>query len=133
MNSQTDTTPEELYKEKTASGALSPDAEQAKVVEALEVLYQALAPSSSQGRGVFIAAAFLTPPDVISQILLAIPLLELYEVSIALTQKLPKAQRTYGEMYCLFAPKDLASLFLEHLNHQLLLPGCPSHAPPPML
>ena len=33
---------------------------------------------------VFILAAFLTPPDVISQILLAVPLLALYELSILL-------------------------------------------------
>lgn len=33
---------------------------------------------------VFIVAAFLTPPDVISQILLAVPILALYEVSILL-------------------------------------------------
>ena len=33
---------------------------------------------------VFIVAAFLTPPDVISQILLAVPLLGLYELSILL-------------------------------------------------
>ncbi|MFH1318353.1 MAG: twin-arginine translocase subunit TatC, partial [Candidatus Omnitrophota bacterium] len=31
---------------------------------------------------IFIAAAFFTPPDVITQILLAVPLLVLYEVSI---------------------------------------------------
>jgi len=31
---------------------------------------------------IFIAAAILTPPDVISQILLAVPLLVLYEISV---------------------------------------------------
>lgn len=43
---------------------------------------------------VFVLAAFLTPPDVISQILLAIPLLGLYEVSILLVQKLHPDART---------------------------------------
>ncbi|HBR69483.1 MAG TPA: twin-arginine translocase subunit TatC, partial [Rhodospirillaceae bacterium] len=33
---------------------------------------------------IFTVAAFLTPPDVISQILLAVPILALYEVSILL-------------------------------------------------
>ncbi len=33
---------------------------------------------------IFIVAAFLTPPDVISQILLAVPILGLYEISILL-------------------------------------------------
>ena len=32
--------------------------------------------------GVFIVAAILTPPDVFSQILMAIPMLLLYEISI---------------------------------------------------
>ena len=32
----------------------------------------------------FVVAAFLTPPDVISQILLAVPILGLYELSIVL-------------------------------------------------
>lgn len=35
---------------------------------------------------VFIVAAFLTPPDVISQIMLAVPLLFLYELSILLVR-----------------------------------------------
>ena len=38
--------------------------------------------------GIFIVAAFLTPPDVISQIALAIPLLLLYELSIIVIKKL---------------------------------------------
>ena len=32
----------------------------------------------------FVLAAFLTPPDIISQVLLALPLIGLYEVSIML-------------------------------------------------
>lgn len=40
--------------------------------------------------GIFIVAAFLTPPDVISQIALAIPLLLLYELSIIVIRKLTK-------------------------------------------
>jgi len=39
---------------------------------------------------VFILAAFLTPPDVISQILLAVPLLGLYELSILLIKHVSK-------------------------------------------
>jgi len=35
----------------------------------------------------FIVAAFLTPPDIISQILLAIPILSLYELSIILVRR----------------------------------------------
>jgi sec-independent protein translocase protein TatC len=33
---------------------------------------------------VFVLAAFLTPPDIMSQVMLAIPILALYEVSIIL-------------------------------------------------
>jgi sec-independent protein translocase protein TatC len=36
---------------------------------------------------IFIIAAILTPPDVISQILLAIPLMVMYELSILLTKE----------------------------------------------
>lgn len=39
---------------------------------------------------VFIVAAFLTPPDIISQIMLAIPLLALYELSILLVRYVRK-------------------------------------------
>ncbi len=39
---------------------------------------------------VFIVAAFLTPPDLISQIMLAIPLLALYELSILLVRYVKK-------------------------------------------
>lgn len=43
----------------------------------------------------FIVAAFLTPPDVISQILLAVPILGLYEVSILLIRYVqPKSEAT---------------------------------------
>ncbi|UCD15832.1 MAG: twin-arginine translocase subunit TatC [Candidatus Omnitrophota bacterium] len=36
--------------------------------------------------GLFIMAAFLTPPDVVTQILLAVPLLILYEVSVLIAK-----------------------------------------------
>lgn len=38
----------------------------------------------------FIVAAFLTPPDVFSQVLLAIPILALYEISILLIRRMQK-------------------------------------------
>ncbi len=46
--------------------------------------------------GVFVAAAVLTPPDVISQIGLAVPILGLYEISILLA-KLVERQRARRE------------------------------------
>lgn len=36
----------------------------------------------------FIVAAFLTPPDIISQILLALPIMGLYELSILLIRRM---------------------------------------------
>jgi sec-independent protein translocase protein TatC len=42
--------------------------------------------------GMFIVAAVLTPPDVISQIGLAVPLLLLYEISIFLVRRMEKAR-----------------------------------------
>ncbi len=41
---------------------------------------------------VFVVAAFLTPPDVVSQLLLAIPMLGLYEISIFLARYVAKAR-----------------------------------------
>jgi sec-independent protein translocase protein TatC len=46
--------------------------------------------------GVFVFAAIVTPPDVISQVMLAIPLLVLYEVGI-LISKLAGSKRTRKE------------------------------------
>ena len=42
---------------------------------------------------IFIVAAFITPPDVISQVLLAVPLLALYEVSIIIARRREKQQK----------------------------------------
>lgn len=41
----------------------------------------------------FVVGAFLTPPDIISQILLALPILVLYEVSIALIRMNEKSRK----------------------------------------
>jgi len=40
---------------------------------------------------IFIVAAVLTPPDVMSQIILAVPLLALYEISIYLVRRNERA------------------------------------------
>ncbi|MCB1555680.1 MAG: twin-arginine translocase subunit TatC [Alphaproteobacteria bacterium] len=45
--------------------------------------------------GTFVVAAFLTPPDVISQILLAVPILALYELSIFLVRRAEKKNSLY--------------------------------------
>lgn len=47
--------------------------------------------------GVFIAAAVLTPPDVVSQFALAIPTLLLYEVSVYLVRVVEKKKRSTEE------------------------------------
>ena len=43
--------------------------------------------------GIFVIAAILTPPDVLSQLMLAVPLLLLYEISVFLV-KLSEKKRT---------------------------------------
>ncbi|HHY06050.1 MAG TPA: twin-arginine translocase subunit TatC [Clostridia bacterium] len=43
--------------------------------------------------GIFVLAAILTPPDIISQIMLAIPMLILYEISIFISKGVSKAQK----------------------------------------
>lgn len=45
----------------------------------------------------FIIAAFITPPDVISQILLAVPILGLYELSILLIRYAAKSKKPLSE------------------------------------
>ena len=42
----------------------------------------------------FIAAAILTPPDVISQVLLAVPVILLYEISIIGARMIQKKRET---------------------------------------
>jgi sec-independent protein translocase protein TatC len=43
--------------------------------------------------GIFALAAFVTPPDVLSQVFLAIPLLALYEISILLVRRAKPSDR----------------------------------------
>ena len=43
----------------------------------------------------FIAAAILTPPDVISQVLLAVPVILLYEISIIAARMISKPEQSY--------------------------------------
>jgi sec-independent protein translocase protein TatC len=43
--------------------------------------------------GVFVVAAILTPPDPISQTLLALPILVLYEVSILCVRLIERSRR----------------------------------------
>ncbi|MFH1157558.1 MAG: twin-arginine translocase subunit TatC [Pseudomonadota bacterium] len=44
--------------------------------------------------GIFVVAAVLTPPDVLSQIMLAVPLLALYEISVFLVKMTEKGKAT---------------------------------------
>lgn len=43
--------------------------------------------------GIFVVAAILTPPDVVSQVLLGVPLLLLYEVGILVSRMVKKTER----------------------------------------
>ena len=43
--------------------------------------------------GIFIVAAIITPPDVVSQLLLAIPMVLLYEVGIVAARMLSRPER----------------------------------------
>jgi sec-independent protein translocase protein TatC len=46
---------------------------------------------------IFIIAAFLTPPDVISQFLMAVPLMVLYEISILIAKIAGKKKKEAEE------------------------------------
>ena len=47
--------------------------------------------------GIFCVAAILTPPDVVSQILMALPLLALYEISIYVAKLFGKKSNETGK------------------------------------
>ena len=44
----------------------------------------------------FVVAAIVTPPDIISQICLALPLIILYELSILIAQKITKVRQNHA-------------------------------------
>ena len=44
--------------------------------------------------GIFIVAAILTPPDVLSQLLMAVPMLVLYEISVIVAAVFGKKKKT---------------------------------------
>lgn len=46
---------------------------------------------------IFVLAAIITPPDIVSQIMVAVPMLLLYEISIALSRVVGKAKKTSAE------------------------------------
>jgi len=46
---------------------------------------------------IFVLAAIITPPDIVSQIMVAVPMLLLYEVSIVLSRLVGKAKKTAAE------------------------------------
>ena len=43
---------------------------------------------------IFVLAAIITPPDIVSQVMVAIPMIGLYELSIGLSKLVGKARRT---------------------------------------
>ena len=43
---------------------------------------------------IFVLAAIITPPDIVSQIMVAIPMIALYEISIALSRVVGRARKT---------------------------------------
>ena len=46
---------------------------------------------------IFVLAAIITPPDIVSQIMVAIPMLALYEISIALSRVVGRARKNAAE------------------------------------
>ena len=46
---------------------------------------------------IFVLAAIITPPDIVSQIMVAIPMLALYEISIALSHVVGRARKSAAE------------------------------------
>jgi sec-independent protein translocase protein TatC len=48
--------------------------------------------------GIFIVAAFLTPPDAVSQIIMAVPMYLLYEGGLVMARLMQKMRREAQEM-----------------------------------
>jgi sec-independent protein translocase protein TatC len=46
---------------------------------------------------IFVLAAIITPPDIVSQIMVAVPMLALYEISIALSRVVGRARKSAAE------------------------------------
>ena len=46
---------------------------------------------------IFVLAAIITPPDIVSQIMVAVPMLALYEISIVLSRVVGKAKKSTAE------------------------------------
>ena len=46
---------------------------------------------------IFVLAAIITPPDIVSQIMVAIPMIALYELSILLSRLVMKAKKQKSE------------------------------------
>ena len=46
---------------------------------------------------IFVLAAIITPPDIVSQIMVAVPMLGLYEISIALSRVVGRARKSTAE------------------------------------
>ena len=46
---------------------------------------------------IFVLAAIITPPDIVSQIMVAVPMLALYELSIVLSRLVDKSKKTAAE------------------------------------
>ena len=46
---------------------------------------------------IFVLAAIITPPDIVSQVMVAVPMLLLYEVSIFLSRAVGKMKKTTAE------------------------------------
>jgi len=46
---------------------------------------------------IFVLAAIITPPDIVSQIMVAVPMLGLYELSIVLSRTVGKMKKTAAE------------------------------------
>ena len=46
---------------------------------------------------IFVLAAIITPPDIVSQIMVAVPMLALYELSIVLSRLVGKSKKSAAE------------------------------------
>jgi len=65
--------------------------------------------------GAFVVAAVLTPPDVLSQFLLAVPMLILFEVGLFIARRL-RRQRQADDGYKPLSPAEMDTMLEDHMR-----------------
>jgi len=73
--------------------------------------------------GAFVVAAVLTPPDVLSQFLLAVPMLLLFEVGLFIARRVHRQRRADDEGHRDLTPVEMDAVLDAHIRDNPQQPG----------